>query len=560
MRYLRWIRKAASPVAHLLTGAVICQLMLTGLALCYVFISKSLVDVASCSEDKLPQVLADIAFCGETGRGGTLVVLACAMLIAILLRIAFQSCISYLESKAEIKIANRLRQEEFDILMRLKSDYRKRWHSGDLVNRLQSDVSAVASTVGRSIPNLIGAVLKFAAAFAYLLYLEARLAWVLVLVIPLGIFGGRYVLRRIRRLTLAVREGDSKVQSHVQESVQHLSVIQGLEYGSCSSEELEMMQEDFYSKVMKRTRFSIVARVLTGLAFSLGYAIAFLWGVRGLWLGSVSFGLMTAFLQLVGQIQRPLMEMSEQLPGIFHCSASIDRLIEIEGMPLEDEGEAVMMNGIAGIRIESLNFHYPDGKEQIFKDFSHDFKPGSHTAVIGETGIGKSTLIKLLMALLQPDSGRISIYDRQGNSVEASSRTRCNLVYVPQGNSLFSGSIRDNLLMGKPDADEAEMKKALHRSAADFVINMPDGLDSQCFEAGGGLSEGQAQRIAIARALLRPGSVLLLDEFSSALDPDTEKLLLERLNDGTGDKTMIFITHRERVAEYCGDILRIDRK
>ena len=545
MKYLRWISKLAAPVAPMLTGAVLCQLVLVGIALCYVYISKSLVDVAS-----------------GVGEGGAreLVLLGCAMVLTILLRIGFQSCISYIESKAEIKIANSLRQREFDKLMHLKSDYRKHWHSGDLVNRMQSDVSAVASSIGRVIPNLTGAVLKFSAAFAYMLVLEARLAWLLVLVIPVGVFGGRFVLRRTRALTLAVREGDGKVQSHVQESVQHLPVIQGLEYGANSSSELEMIQDDFYSKIMRRTRFSIVARILTALAFSLGYAIAFLWGVRGIWLGSVSFGLMTAFLQLVGQIQRPLLEMSEQLPSLFHCSASIDRLMEIEAMPGEEEGEALMMDGIAGVRLENLSFHYPDGEEMIFDNFSHDFKPGSRTAVIGETGIGKSTLIKLLMSLLQADSGKITLYDMKGDCTEVSSRTRCNMVYVPQGNTLFSGSIRENLLMGKPDADESQMREALHRAAADFVDRMPEGLDSQCFEAGGGLSEGQAQRIAIARALLRPGSILLLDEFSSALDPETEELLLERLNDGSSDKTMIFITHRERVADYCDSILRLDRK
>ena len=545
MKYLRWISKLAAPVAPMLTGAVLCQLVLVGIALCYVYISKSLVDVVS-----------------GVGEGGAreLVLLGCAMVLTILLRIGFQSCISYVESKAEIKIANSLRQREFDKLMHLKSDYRKHWHSGDLVNRMQSDVSAVASSIGRVIPNLTGAVLKFSAAFAYMLVLEARLAWLLVLVIPVGVFGGRFVLRRTRALTLAVREGDGKVQSHVQESVQHLPVIQGLEYGANSSSELEMIQDDFYSKIMRRTRFSIVARILTALAFSLGYAIAFLWGVRGIWLGSVSFGLMTAFLQLVGQIQRPLLEMSEQLPSLFHCSASIDRLMEIEAMPGEEEGEALMMDGIAGVRLENLSFHYPDGEEMIFDNFSHDFKPGSRTAVIGETGIGKSTLIKLLMSLLQADSGKITLYDLKGDCAEASSRTRCNMVYVPQGNTLFSGSIRENLLMGKPDADESQMREALHRAAADFVDRMPEGLDSQCFEAGGGLSEGQAQRIAIARALLRPGSILLLDEFSSALDPETEELLLERLNDGSSDKTMIFITHRERVADYCDSILRLDRK
>lgn len=552
MKYLKWFNEATRTVRWMLAGAVLYQLVQVFIALAYVYISKSLVDIATGDPAPMELFLGP----GHPMKDG-LWLFAGFMVLAILIRISLQSTINYLESKAEIKIGNRLRLKEFNNILLLQSDFRSKFHSGDMVNRLHTDVNSISSAASVSVPNLIGASLKFIAAFIYLLILEPMLAWVLVVVIPVGIVGGRYVMLKIRKLTLAVRESDSKIQSHVQETVQHLSVIKTLEYVDDSSLELDQMHDDFYGKVMRRTRFTIMARILTALAFSIGYAIAFLWGVRGIYIGTVTYGLMTAFLQLVGQIQRPLMELSDQLPTIFHCTASIDRLNEIESMPKEEVAEPVMMDGVAGIRVENLSFTYPDGTERIFSGFSHDFKPGTRTAIVGETGVGKSTLIKLLLSLLKPDEGHIEIYGSEGGSVEASSAGRCNLVYVPQGNSLFSGTVRENLMMGDTQASEDELKEALHTAAADFVLDFPAGLDTQCFEAGGGLSEGQAQRIAIARALLRRGSVLLLDEFSSALDPETENTLLERLTSARTGKTMIFITHRERIADFCDNTLRL---
>ena len=214
------------------------------------------------------------------------------------------------------------------------------------------------------------------------------------------------------------------------------------------------------------------------------------------------------------------------------------------------------MEGSVGIRFEEVNFCYPDGKRNVLENFTHDFKPGSLTAIVGETGAGKSTLLRLILALFLPDKGQIYLYNKQETAV-VSPQTRCNLSYVPQGNTLVSGTIRDNLKMGKPGATEDEMRAALHVAAADFVYTLPEGLDTRCGEQGVGISEGQAQRIAIARGLLRPGNILLLDEPSSSLDSATEKLLLERLSKQIQGKTLILITHRETVAKLCSDVLRM---
>jgi ABC-type bacteriocin/lantibiotic exporter with double-glycine peptidase domain len=329
-----------------------------------------------------------------------------------------------------------------------------------------------------------------------------------------------------------------------------------MEYTQTSGASLEGLQGELYGNELRRVRFSILSRIFISLAFQAGNTAAFLWGVFGISHGTVTYGMMTAFLQLVGQIQRPLMEMSSQIPAVIHATASIDRIIDLETLPREDIGDPVLLEGTAGIRISNVTFAYPDSPVNVLECFSHDFHPGSRTAIVGPTGVGKSTIIRLLLSLLKPQSGYINVYNDSGD-VPVSPTTRCNLVYVPQGNSLFSGTIRDNLMMGNPEATEEEMNKALHTAAADFVFDLPSGIYTQCFEAGGGLSEGQAQRIAIARALLRPGTILLLDEFSSALDAETETVLMERLTSELPDHTMIFITHRDKIIDYCTDVLRL---
>ena len=548
MRQLRWIFKALRPCGWSVAGMMLCHLLLTCCSLGFVYVSKKMVDGA-------------VAVFDGSAETSSLSIWAAAMAVIIVVRILLNALRSYLQAKTDVKMRNRLRAKMFDVLLHLQNDGGERRHTGDLLNRVLEDVRVVSSTIAVSLPNLFGASLQFVAALAFLLWLDIRLAVVIALVVPVGVLGGRFVARRVRKMTHDIRNTDSKVQSHLQESMQNLTVLQTMEYTDASSSSLGDLQSALYTNEIRRARFSIFSRIIISLTLSAGHAVAFIWGAYGISTGAVTFGMMTAFLQLVGQIQRPLMELSQTIPGMIHALASVDRIIEIEDLPSEKAEESVMLEGSVGVRLENVCFAYPDSVSDVLSDFSYDFAPGSRTAIVGPTGVGKSTLIRLLLSLLHQRSGEISLYSADGVvNVPVSAATRRNLVYVPQGNSLFSGTIRDNLLVGNPDATEQQMLEALHTAAADFVQELPYGIDTQCFEKGAGLSEGQAQRIAIARALLRPGRILLLDEFSSALDAQTETLLLERLTATRSDRTMIFITHRDRVIDFCDATLSISKE
>ena len=543
MKYLKWFLKTVRPYWGALSVMMSCHVLLTGCSIGFVYVSKKLIDTA-------------VSILGGGSSSHGLSFWAMLMVSIILFRIILNALRSYLQTKAEIGMKNRLRRRLFDLLLHLQNDGGARHHSGDVLNRLQDDVRVVSNAFAVSIPNLLGTALHFLAAVIFLMTLEPRLGILIVVIAPAGLLIGKFVTRRIRNLTHDIRKTSSQVQSHLQESVQNITLIQSMEYSENSASTLDSIQGELYGNEIRRTRFSVVSRIFISLAFQAGHAVAFLWGVWGISTGKVTYGMMTAFLQLVGQIQRPLADMSGQVPALIHASASIDRLMELEDLPSEEPADPILLSGVVGIRLADVSFAYPDSASDILHGFSHDFKPGSRTAIVGPTGIGKSTMIRLLLALLKPREGSINLYDRS-SEVPVSSATRINLVYVPQGNSLFSGTVRDNLLMGNPEATQEQLENALHTAAADFVFSLPSGLDTQCFEAGAGLSEGQAQRIAIARALLRPGNVLLLDEFSSALDAETETLLLERLTKELPDHTMVFITHRDKIIDYCTDVLRL---
>ena len=454
-----------------------------------------------------------------------------------------------------IKAQNRMQQQMLDRLLRSEWAGQERRHSGDILNRLETDVSTVVNFLTETIPSTLSVLALFIGAFVYLFSMDHVLALIIVAIIPVFVAFSKIYVRRMRQLTRDVRNSDSEVQSVLQETVQHRMLIKTLESDAMMVERLENTQGQLRRKVVRRTVFSLFSNLILNFGFALGYLVAFLWAAVRMSAGSLSFGGMTAFLQLVNKIQSPARSLTKLVPAFVGVFTAAERLIELEEDPLEEQGTPVRMDSPCGVRLSNVSYAYGDDGRKVLDNLSFNFSPATCTAILGETGAGKTTLIRLLLALLRPQNGTVTLYNDHEERV-LSPLLRCNFVYVPQGNTLMSGSIRDNLLLGNPTATDDDMRDALLKSCASFVLDLPQGLDTLCSEQGGGLSEGQAQRIAIARALLRNRQVMLFDEATSALDPDTERQLLQNiLSDHS--KTVIFITHRMAVVDYCDQTLHL---
>ena len=535
---IMWIWRASSGVRWRVVFNSLFGILHVAASLTFVVICKRMIDIVT------------------TGDSGSLNVFIGIMAGCMLMQILLSALEQRVSSYSDVVLKNNLRHSLFTKLMEGKWNGKENFHSGDTLNRVMEDVRVVTEAITKSVPSIISACIQFCAAFIFLFTMAPGLAWTIpCILIAVLVISKRYLVR-MRKLTMDIRNTEGKMQSLMQESLQHRLVINTLERTQYVSETLAGQQEDLRDQTMDKTGYNIFARILIQIGFSTGYAAAFLWGVLGIKNGAVTFGMMTAFLQLVGQLQRPIMNISRQVSPMVNSLTSAERLHEIESQPMEEQGEPEHLGNPVGIRFDNVSYSYPGSAKPVLEGFSHDFIPGTTTALVGETGAGKSTMMRLMLGLLLPDKGSVSMYD-SGTSVHVTARVRCNIVYVPQGNTLMSGTIRENLLLGDPDATEQQMKDALYLAAADFVSNLPEGLNTICGEKGAGLSEGQAQRIAIARSLLRKGGLVLLDEPTSALDAETEVKLLERLTSKLNGRTMIIVTHREATAALCDDIIRV---
>lgn len=480
------------------------------------------------------------------------------MALLVLCGFALRICSIWVRNILGIKAQNRMQQRMLDRILRSEWTGKESHHSGDVLNRLEQDVGTVVSFLTETIPNTISVVAMFVGAFLYLFSMDKVLAFVIVGIIPVFVLLSKLYIGQMRRLTRQVRDSDSKVQSVLQETIQHRMLIKTLESDSIMVDRLESTQSELRHRVVKRTAFSVVSNFILNAGFSVGYLIAFLWAALRMADQTLTFGGMTAFLQLVNRIQGPARDLTRLAPVFVGVFTAAERLMELEENPLEEQGDPIPLTAPCGVRLEHITYAYDDGDSNVIEQLDFDFYPGSCTAVLGETGAGKTTLIRLILALLHPDEGKVILYNQQEQK-ELSPLMRCNFVYVPQGNTLMSGTIRDNLRLGKLNATEEEIKAALEMSCASFVMELPDGLDTVCTEAGGGLSEGQAQRISIARALLRNRPIMLFDEATSALDPETERQLLHNIL-SNHDKTVIFITHRPAVVDYCDQTLHLQKQ
>lgn len=504
-------------------------------SLAFVWASKHLVDIA-------------------TGSSTDSLISGISIFLSILLiQLGTTIFSSWWNSYNLVKCQNILRKDIFGHVMKSRWDGRERFLSGDTVNRLEEDIRVISDLICERLPGLAITLVQLLAASAYLMMLAPNLLWVLLILMAAAVFGSKMFFKQIREIMARIRARESEMQQLMQESLQHRVLVLTLTNVERVLEKFGWLQADVEDNTRKRLNYNAVARGLMFFGFQAGHAAAFIWGVYGILHGTVTFGTMTAFLQLVGQVQRPIAEFGRQVPALITSLTSVERimeLLELEGEPLEDP---VMLKGAPEVLVSNVTYSYPGVTEPVLKDFSCTFPGGSMSAIAGPTGIGKSTLIRLILGLLKPSDGAITI-----GGVPAGSSLRGNFMYIPQGNSLLSGTIRSNLQLAAPKATEEQMRSALETAMAQFVFDLPEGLDTPCGEVGSGLSEGQAQRIAIARALLRPGGILILDESTSALDPNTEKKLLQNLHSSYyGKKTILFISHREAVTQYADQIISL---
>jgi ABC-type multidrug transport system fused ATPase/permease subunit len=483
--------------------------------------------------------------------------LVSTVVVGILLRQVFY----YMTTKAATSQSNTIRLRVFSSLFR-RQMFEDQLHSGDVTSRLSKDIDTVANVTTTLLPQFVVTSVQLCGAFLLMYSMDPRLAVVLLFITPLVVGFGKMFAHRLRNMTLDIRQQESVIQMQVQEGMEHNAVLRSLGSEEWVTNRLSTMQDQLMGRVLRRTNFTVITRLMLGFTFSLGYLLAFVWGGLQLRSGVITFGVMTSFLQLVGQIQHPIMNLLNMMPQFFYATASIDRLEELEQSGkrreiIETKEQPLLDAQELGVSVETVTFCYATGDRPVLKNFSHRFEPGTKTAIMGATGIGKTTLFRLMLSFIKPNVGEIGIFDTFGHHQSVSEVTRPCFVFVPQGNTLMSGSVRYNLQLACPEATDEELQEVLNVAMADFVYSLPQGIDTLLGERGIGLSEGQAQRIAIARGLLRPGAILLLDEISSSLDEETERELFRRLFAFCQHKTMIFITHRPAVSNMCDNVIRL---
>ena len=524
------------------------------LSLCFVYLFKAAIDIATGAQT------------------GNLVLILFFYVVGTVLERTLGFVGNWLSTILFTKTEKDMRTSLFKILMYSDWQQLQEYHSGDVHGRISKDVDYLVGMTVNTYPAVFTMLFQLTGAFVYLCFLDHKLALCLLVITPLVFLLRRLYIEKQRELTRDVREQDTDVLSSYQEATQHLLVIKTNHAYDVIRQRLDASQITLEEKIKRRLRFSIRPFLLMRLGFDLTYLVVFVWGVVGLQNQWITYGALMAYVQLVARVQAPLKNLSQYVNALIQGHIAFERVSALESLPSDlydneeknkdsNEQSVIKQQIIEGKIDFSLclsNVHYqyaPDGR-WVLNGFSCHFPKGRVSAILGETGAGKTTLIRLLLGLITPQKGAVE-WCLQDQRCPYGFLGREAIAYVPQGNTLLSGTIRENLLLANSTATEEEMNDALFVAAADFVFALPQGLDTACQEFGGGLSEGQAQRICIARALLRPCPILIFDESTSALDIATEKLVIERLVSSCKGKTMIFVTHRAAVLEHCSQIIQL---
>ncbi len=461
---------------------------------------------------------------------------------------------SYIEAvsqgKAEIALKTRIFSS---IIYGTYADSAER-HSGDLMTRLTADVLTVSDTYVHILPALTGYAVRILTGAAALFMLDRRFAFIFIVCGVLLIITAALLRKTLKTLHRKVQEKDSRVRSFMQEMLENLFAIKVFGIEDKIINRSIKQQKKFYREKVRKKSFSILASIGFSIAFAAGFLGAMAYGSYGVLEGTMTFGTVVAIIQLVNQLQSPIMGFTGIIPSFFGMTASAQRLIEISSgeRELKKDTDAIDYECFNRIKASHVSFGY--GEDSVFKDCSFVIEKGDFVGIKGPSGAGKSTIFKLIAGLYNADEGEIHIETSYGNIPCKEARSLYSV--VPQGNMLFSGTVRENITMLRPEATEEEIEKALNDACAEFAYDLENGLDFILGENGAGISEGQAQRLAIVRALLGKGKILLMDEATSALDNESEATLLEKLS-VRKDLTILFITHRESVLEKCGKIITV---
>jgi len=477
------------------------------------------------------------------------------MVIAVILSAITGLIASWIGEYTKNGLTMRLQNSLAHSQMMMAWGARKRWHTGDLLVRLNADCSEVVQMLVFTFPALIVSCVKLLAAFTFLWTMDPRLAQLILAITPLFLFSKLYY-KKMRKINKEVKQAESQLGEVLQENLKHRALIQSLLFTEAREKKLIEVQQSVFQNKTRQLLFSLLSRGIIQLTFNGGYLLAFLWGIYRLHAGEISYGTIAAFLQLVSRVQMPVFSIVAFLPAAIRCRTSIERLLELNEGEREEYGDQIKLNPPLSLKLDHLYFQYD--KVEVIKRLTVAFQSGVPVAVTGASGKGKTTLIRLILALIKPDSGTLTLTQNDKVCHSISVATRNNIAYVPQGNTLFCGSIRENLLLADVHASEKQIDKVLKIACAEFVYTLPNGIDTVVGESGYGLSEGQAQRIAIARALLRGGSIWLFDEPTSAIDTDTAKHLIRNLLEAGKEKIVIFVTHDHQLMEACPQIVQLD--
>lgn len=435
----------------------------------------------------------------------------------------------------------------------MKKDYMQisGYHSGELLNRINSDVGILTNGLLQMLPNLFFYMTKIAACFCALYVLDPFFALLCLLLGPLIFLTACLYRKRMKSLHKSCQEADGRVKSFMQETLKNLLVIKSFSCGEAAAERSRSLQFEQFRLNLKRNRISIIANVFFYIGLTAGYYFALAWGAYKISLGVMTFGSLTALLQLVGQIQTPFQGLSSLLPQYYSMLASGERLMELENLPEDTISSREPWNHTAwsAVRLSDVSFAY--NTEKILEQVDFTVHNGEFVVITGTSGTGKSTLLKVLLGILPPCAGEALLELQNGETRPLSEEKNQLFSYVPQGNLIVSGSIRENIAFFKTDVPEQEIIKAAEVAQIwDFIQGLPEGLDTGLGESGLGLSEGQIQRIAVARAVLRDAPILLLDEATSALDEQTELAILKALKEQQ-DKTCILVSHKKAALDFC---------